>query len=89
MSPDEDRARSVSRGSDEGSASAFDDVKVELGVVLIIAVGAFMVMAKVDAPAWAEILGLAAVGFGCGGWIAARTRGVVRRIERERGGGKD
>lgn len=67
--------------------SAFDGVKVELAVVVIIAVGALLVVIRMDWPAWLELIGMAAVGIGCGGWIATRTRRAAERARHSEGSG--
>lgn len=65
-------------------AGPLDKVKLELAVVLGLALGVLVVVLRLDLGQWTELGLLAATGFGCGGWLAARTRGVVRRHERER-----
>lgn len=59
----------------------FDALKLELGVVLVVAACAGLATVAMDAPGWAELLGVTAVGFGCGGWIALRTRRLARSLE--------
>lgn len=62
-----------------------DKVKLELAVVLGLVAGVLVVLLRLELGQWTELGVLATVGFGCGGWLAARTRGVLRRHERERG----
>lgn len=61
-----------------------DKVKLELAVVLGLVVGVLVVVLRLELGQWTELAVLAAVGFGCGGWLAARTRGVLRRHEQRR-----
>ena len=63
------------------AARPYDGVKLELGVALVAAMAAGITVFAMDAPAWMELLLVAAVGFGCGGWIAVRTHGVARRLD--------
>ena len=51
-------------------------------MVLVVAACAGLATVAMDAPGWAELLGVTAVGFGCGGWIALRTRRLARSLER-------
>ncbi len=50
-------------------------------MVLVVAACAGLATVAMDAPGWAELLGVTAVGFGCGGWIALRTRQLARALE--------
>jgi hypothetical protein len=56
----------------------FDPVKLDLAVIILIALAATLVVARLDAPQWVELLIIAAVGVGSGTWIVLRTRRVVR-----------
>ncbi|EAR20885.1 hypothetical protein [Nitrococcus mobilis] len=59
----------------------FDPVKLDLAVVLLVALGTTFVIVRLDAPHWLEFLIVAAVGLGSGGWLALHTRRVVRAAE--------
>lgn len=59
--------------------TAFDPVKLDLAVMVLVAMGVVLVIARLDAPRWAELLVLAAVGMGSGAWIVFRTHRVASR----------
>jgi len=80
MSAGHGRGREVSQ-----QPGPLDKVKLELAVVLGLALGVLVVVLRLELGEWIEVGLLALVGFACGGWLAARTRGVLRRHERERG----
>lgn len=83
---DSRRPRSVSRVP--ARAPGFDELRVELGIIVVIAVSAAFVTLAVDAAPWVEVLTLAAIGMACGGWVAARSARLVRRAQdRESGNG--
>lgn len=81
MGNESQRRRSVSRRepADPEAAALFDGVRVELAVVVIVAMGALMVVVRMDWPNWLELLGMAVVGMGCGGWIAMRSRRAAQQ----------
>lgn len=56
----------------------FDPVKLDLAVMVLVALAATLVVARLDAPQWVELLMMAAVGVGSGAWIVLRTRRVVQ-----------
>lgn len=73
-----ERPRSLSRRDAPASPEArFAGVKLDLGVIVLICIGAGIAVLKLDYPDWLEMLGLAVLGFACGGWLAIRTRRVV------------
>ncbi|GEM_PF-2106214 len=74
MAEEPRQQRSVSRASQPEAAAALNSVAVELVVVAIVAVGALMVVVRMDWPAWLELGGVAVVGLGCGGWLAMRRK---------------
>jgi hypothetical protein len=74
MADDPEKRRSVSRATQPEAAAALDSIRVELIVVAIIALGTLMVVVRMDWPAWLELGGAAAVGLGCGGWLAMRRK---------------
>ncbi|MBA1148084.1 hypothetical protein H0Z60_13600 [Ectothiorhodospiraceae bacterium WFHF3C12] len=89
----DDRARSLAR--EPGTASrrgGFTDIKLELGVIMLICIAVGIGVLALDYPNWLELLVLGAVGFVCGGWLALRTRSVVSeqgRREGEHGPGQE
>lgn len=60
--------------------TAFDSVKLNLAVMALVAMGIVLVIARLDAPRWAELLTMAAVGVGSGAWIVFRTYRVARKL---------
>lgn len=74
----DERARSLARESDTASRrGGFANIKLELGIILLICTAMGIGVLAVDYPNWLELLVLGAVGFVCGGWLALRTRSVV------------
>ena len=61
-----------------GGSSVFDSIKLDLASLILAAVGAALVIARLNAPQWVELLIIAALGTGSGAWIVLRTRRVVR-----------
>ncbi len=59
----------------------FDPVKLDLAVLLLVALGTMFLIVRLDAPHWLELLIVAAVGLSSGGWLALRTHRVVRAAE--------
>ena len=51
--------------------------------MLVVAACAGLATVAMDAPGWMELLGVTAVGFGCGGWIALRTRRLSRSLSQD------
>ncbi|MCO6440661.1 MAG: hypothetical protein J5I81_06120 [Nitrococcus mobilis] len=56
-------------------------MKLDLAVLLLVALGTTFVIVRLDAPHWLELLIVAAVGLSGGGWLALRTRRLVRAAE--------
>lgn len=67
-----DAARNIS------GLSVFDPVKLDLAVMVLVALAVTLVVARLDAPQWVELMLLAAVGVSSGAWIVLRTRRVVQ-----------
>jgi hypothetical protein len=67
-----------SRSGTSNPLERLDAVKLELAVVLGLIVGVVIVVWRVEMSDWADLGLLALAGFGAGGWIAWRTRDVVR-----------
>lgn len=76
----------------------FDPVKLDLAVMVLVALATTLVVTRLEAPQWVELLIMAAVGVGSGVWIVFRTRRVVRICKGQalkgpgvecRGGGND
>ena len=61
-------------------ASIFDSIKLELAAIILAALGATLVIARLDAPQWVELLIMAALGMGSGAWIVLRTHWVMRSL---------
>lgn len=70
---------------------AFDPVKLDLAMMVLVALGVALVIAGLDAPHWVELLIMAAVGLGSGAWIMLRTWRVLYRVHASgaMGGGND
>lgn len=79
------KPRSLARRGDNASASPFDGVKIELAIVMLVALGCAIVIMRLSLGGWAGLSAMAGVGFACGGWVALRTRGVVKRHETDDG----
>ncbi|MEX0373401.1 MULTISPECIES: hypothetical protein [Spiribacter] len=71
-----------SRSDTSNRLSRLDAIKLELAVVVGLLVGVLIVIWRVDMSHWADLALLALSGFGAGGWIAWRTRGVLRDHQR-------
>lgn len=56
----------------------FDSVKLDLAVMALLALAAMLLIARLDAPHWIELLISAAVGGGGAAWIMLRTHRVAR-----------
>ena len=63
--------------------SPFNDVKFELGVILVVGVLLLLVQRPIDLPGWLSWLLL--LGYGLVGmlWLLIRTHRVLRRQEQE------
>jgi len=63
------------------AASPLNPVKIELGVILWVAVLLWLALSRIGASPTLQILALA--GFSCVGmvWLLARTRSVVRKMQ--------
>ncbi|QGM21339.1 hypothetical protein GJ672_03045 [Spiribacter sp. 2438] len=72
------------KSSKSATSSPLDSVKLELAVVLGLAVGLLVVMFRVDLGHWTEIGLLVLAGFAFGGWLAWRTR---RAVDQHQAGG--
>ena len=70
-----------SRSDTNSGLERLDAVKLELAVVLGLAVGVLLVIWRLDASHWLELGLLAMTGFVAGGWLAWRTRGVIRGVD--------
>lgn len=75
----DERARSLAREPGQAShrRGGFSDIKLELGVIMLICIVVGIGVVALDYPNWLELLVLGAVGFVSGGWLALRTRNVV------------
>ena len=71
-----------SRSATASGLDRLDAVKLELAIVLGLAVGVLLVVWRLDASHWLELGGMALAGFAAGGWLAWRTRTVLRRADR-------
>ncbi len=71
-----------SRSDTNSGLSRLDAIKLELAVVVGLLVGVLIVIWRVEMSDWADLSLLALSGFGAGGWIAWRTRGVLRDHQR-------
>lgn len=58
--------------------SRFDAIKIELAVILGLVVGVLLIIWRLDLSHGLELALLAVLGFGAGGWLAARTRQAER-----------
>lgn len=67
-----------SRSGTSNPLERLDTVKLELAVVLGLIVGVVIVVWRVEMSDWVDLGLLALTGFAAGGWIAWRTRDVVR-----------
>lgn len=85
MADDPEKRRSVSRASLPEAAAALDSIRVELIVVVIVALGTLMVVVRMDWPAWVELGGAAVVGMGCGGWLAMRRKTIPGQSDSRNG----
>lgn len=54
----------------------FDAVKLELAVIIGLVIGVLLVIWRLDLGHLLELLLLAGLGVGAGGWLAVRTRQV-------------
>ncbi|MEX0386478.1 hypothetical protein [Spiribacter onubensis] len=72
--------KSSRSGTNNRGLERLDAVKIELAVVLGLAVGMLLVVWRLDAGHWVELGLLAMTGFVAGGWLAWRTRGVIRGV---------
>ncbi len=74
--------RSLARRSSHARLTAFDGVKLELALIVLLAASlAFVILLLKFSAVW-ELVLLAAVGSGCGVWIWLRTQQVFRRLRR-------
>lgn len=73
--PGEAKRQTGSHNAQVGTV--FDPVKRDLGVILLIALAATLLISRLDAPDWVELSVLAAVGLGCGAWLALRTHRIA------------
>jgi len=69
-----------SRSATNNPSQPLDAVKLELAIVIGLAIGVLLVVWRLDAGHWVELGLLAATGFGAGGWLAFRTRRAVNRL---------
>ncbi|WP_148291309.1 hypothetical protein [Spiribacter curvatus] len=67
-----------SRSDTNNSLDRLDAVKLELAVVIGLVIGALVVVWRVEMSHWADLGLLALTGFGAGGWVAWRTRIILR-----------
>jgi hypothetical protein len=80
---DDNGRRSVARAGARARLTAFDDVKRELALAVLLAVCLALVVVLLElSPLW-ELLLIAAVGSGCGAWVWWRARAVYRRLRRQ------
>ncbi len=70
-----------SRSDTNNPMASLDAVKLELAVVLGLVIGVIVVIWRVEMTHWAQLGLLAATGFGAGGWLAWRTKGIVERAQ--------
>lgn len=55
----------------------FESVKLELAILLGLVIAVALVVWRIDAPHWFELLVLAVTGAGAGGWLTWRTHRVA------------
>jgi F0F1-type ATP synthase assembly protein I len=67
-----------SRSDTSSGLSRLDAIKLELAVVVGLLVGVLIGVWRVEMSHWADLGLLALAGFAAGGWIAWRTRGMLR-----------
>ncbi|RZU98878.1 hypothetical protein [Spiribacter vilamensis] len=67
-----------SRSDTSNSLDRLDAVKLELAVVVGLIIGVLLVIWRVEMSHWVDLGLLALTGFGAGGWVAWRTRLVLR-----------
>ncbi|MBS3786279.1 MAG: hypothetical protein KGY57_05650 [Gammaproteobacteria bacterium] len=58
-------------------ANPFDAVKIELAVIIGLAVGVLLVIWRLDLGHVLELILLAGLGLAAGGWLAVRTRQIT------------
>lgn len=81
--PEDSVLMRLSRSATNNSGQPLDAVKLELAIVIGLALGVLLVVWRLDAGHWIELGLLAATGFGAGGWLAFRTRRAVTRLTDE------
>ena len=78
--PEDSAPMKSSRSDTNNGLDRLDAVKLELAVVLGLALGVLLVVWRLDAGHWLELGLLALTGFVAGGWLAWRTRRVVHGV---------
>lgn len=61
-----------------GGLPIFDSIKLEVGVSTLVAMATTLVIIRLDAAQWVELLVMAAVGISSAAWIMFRTREAAR-----------
>ncbi|MCC3749877.1 MAG: hypothetical protein LLP51_00585 [Halorhodospira halophila] len=85
--PGDDKARRLSRrGVVRASGGPLREVKIELGVVVLVIISAYFLTLGLDLAAWQEALGVLVVASLGAGWVVLRARAVARRRVAEGGG---
>ncbi len=85
MPGDEKAGRLSRRGVVRASGGPLREVKVELGVVVLLMVSAYFLTLGLDIPAWQEVLGVLVVASLGAGWVMIRARALARRRLAEEG----
>ncbi len=70
------------RGVVRANAGPLREVKVELGIVLLLVLLAYTASLGLSLPPWQEALGLLGIASAGAGWIVLRTRQAGRRAGR-------
>ncbi len=84
-----DKPRSVARAFRlQIASSPFNSVKLELALVLLLAVATLFLLAGLDTPRSLDALILAVVAGVGAAWIVARSRKVLRRAQAEAADGQ-
>ena len=66
---------------DRDRLAVFDSVKLDLAVMALVALAALLLIARLDAPHWFELLLLATIGLGGAIWLMLRTHRVARAFK--------